>query len=42
LPKKTIQAKKDTAKIKGKVVPFQTKLAQAALMLIGVAYFFSA
>jgi DDE superfamily endonuclease len=42
LPKKTIQAKKDTAKIKGKVVPFQTKLGQAAQMLIEVADYFSA
>jgi DDE superfamily endonuclease len=41
LPKKTIRAQKDTAKIKGKVVPFQTKLAQAAQMLIGVADYFS-
>ena len=41
LPKKTIQAQKDTAKIRGKVLPFQTKLAQASLMLIGVADYFS-
>jgi len=41
LPKKTIEAEKETAKINGAVVPFQTKLAQAAQMLIAIANFFS-
>jgi hypothetical protein len=41
LPLKTIQAHKDTAKIKGKVLTFQTKLAQAAQMLIEIGGHFS-
>ncbi len=41
LPTKTIEAEKETARIKGAVVPFQTKLAQAAQMLIEIASFFS-
>jgi len=41
LPKKTIEAKKETAKIRGQVVPFQTKLAQAGDMLIGICKHFS-
>ncbi len=41
LPKKTIEAEKETAKTKGTVVSFQTKLAQAAQMLIEIANFFS-
>jgi len=41
LPKKTIEAKKETARIRGKVVPFQTKLAQASEMLIEIAHYFS-
>ena len=40
LPKKTIKAEKETAKIKGAVVSFQTKLAQAAQLLIEIANFF--
>ena len=42
LTQKTIQAQKETAKIRGKVIPFQTKLAQAGQMLIGIAEFYSA
>jgi hypothetical protein len=41
LPKKTINAEKENAKIKGTVVPFQTKLAQAGNMLIEIAEHFS-
>ncbi|WP_420831630.1 transposase [Bathymodiolus japonicus methanotrophic gill symbiont] len=41
LPLKTIQAKKETATIRGDVVPFQTKMAQAAQMLIAIAEHFS-
>jgi hypothetical protein len=41
LPKKTIEAKKETAMIRGAVVPFQTKLAQAGQMLIEIADHFS-
>jgi hypothetical protein len=41
LPKKTIEAKKETAKMRGTVVPFQTKLAQAGDMLIKIAEHFS-
>ena len=41
LPKKTIEAAKDTATCRGKVVPFQTKLAQARQMLIEIAGYFS-
>jgi hypothetical protein len=40
LPKKTIEAEKETAKIKGKVVAFQTKLEQAGLMLISIGHYF--
>lgn len=42
LPQKTIQAQKETAKVRGKVVPFQTKLAQAGQMLIEIADFYAA
>ena len=41
LPKKTIQAEKETVKISGTVVPFQTKLAQAAQMMIDIADHFA-
>ncbi|MCK5355336.1 MAG: transposase [Methyloprofundus sp.] len=41
LPKKTIEAKKETAKMRGTVVPFQTKLTQAGNMLIEIAEHFS-
>lgn len=41
LPKKMIQAKKETAMIRGTVVPFQTKLAQAGQMLIEISEHFS-
>jgi hypothetical protein len=37
LPIKTIQARKDTAKLKGHVVPFRTKLEQAGTMLLAIA-----
>ncbi|WP_305801813.1 hypothetical protein, partial [Thiolapillus sp.] len=40
-PKKTIQAQKETATIRGKVLPFQTKLEQSSEMLIGIADHFS-
>ena len=40
LAKKTIDAEKDTAKIKGAVVPFQTKLQLAGQMLIGIGHYF--
>jgi hypothetical protein len=39
--KKTIDAEKDTAKIKGTVVPFQTKLQLAGQMLIDIGHHFS-
>jgi hypothetical protein len=38
---KTIKAQKATAKIKGDLVPFQTKLTQAGQMLIGIGRYFS-
>ena len=38
--KKTIDAEKATAKIKGVVVPFQTKLELAEQMLIGIGHYF--
>ena len=41
LPKKTIEAQNDTAKIRGEVLPFQTKLAQAGEMLIEIGRYFS-
>lgn len=41
LPNKTIAEQKTTAKIKGQVVPFQSKLAQAAELLIAVATHFT-
>ena len=41
LPKKTIEAQKDTAKINGEVVPFQTKLTQAGKMLIEIGGYYS-
>jgi len=37
LPIKTIQARKDTAKLKGHLVSFQTKLEQAGGMLLAIA-----
>jgi hypothetical protein len=40
LAKKTIEAEKETAKIKGTVVPFQTKLEQAGRMLMGIGPYF--
>jgi hypothetical protein len=33
LPKKTIEAKSDRAKMNGKILPFQTKLSQAGSIL---------
>jgi hypothetical protein len=42
LPIKTIQARKDTAKLKGQIVPFQTKLEQAGGMLLAIAGHFPA
>jgi len=41
LPQKTITAQRENAKIKGQVLPFQTKLAQAAQMLIGIGQHFA-
>ncbi|MDO9046247.1 MAG: transposase [Methylobacter sp.] len=41
LARKTIEAEKDNAKIKGAVVPFQTKLQQAGQMLIGIGSHFA-
>ena len=41
LARKTIAAEKDNAKIKGIVVPFQTKLEQAGQMLIGIGSHFA-
>jgi len=41
LPKKTIEAKSDRAKMKGKVLPFQTKLSQAAEMIVDIGEHFS-
>ncbi len=41
LPKKAIEEKKQTVMIRGTVVPFQTKLAQAGDMLIEIADHFS-
>lgn len=38
---KTITHQKATAKIKGTVAPFQTKLAQASQMLMGIGQYFS-
>ncbi|MDD2661738.1 MAG: hypothetical protein PHY54_18970, partial [Methylococcales bacterium] len=38
LAKKTIDAEKDTAKIKDAVVPFQTKLQLAGQMLIDIGH----
>src|SRR5665811_2601820 len=40
LARKTIEAEKDTAKIKGTVVPFQTKLELAGQMLIDIGHYF--
>jgi hypothetical protein len=40
LPLKTIQAKKETATIRGTVVPFQTKMTQAGDRVIGIAEHF--
>jgi DDE superfamily endonuclease len=40
LARKTIDAEKDTAKIKGTVVPFQTKLQLAGQMLIDIGHYF--
>jgi hypothetical protein len=42
LAKKTIDAEKDTAKTKGTVAPFQTKLELAGQMLIGIGDYFPA
>lgn len=42
LPKKSIEAEKETAKIRGRVIPFRTKLAQASDILIGIAEHFPA
>jgi hypothetical protein len=39
--KKTIDAEKATAKIKGVIVPFQTKLELAGQMLIGIGHYFA-
>ena len=39
--KKTIDAEKVTAKIKGAVVPFQTKLELAGQMMIGIGDYFA-
>jgi hypothetical protein len=39
--KKTIDAKKVTAKIKGAVVPFHTKLELAGQMMIGIGHYFA-
>ena len=36
-----VEAKKETAMIRGTVVPFQTKLTQAAQMLIAISEHFS-
>jgi len=41
LPKKTIEAQSDRAKVKGKLLPFQTKLSQAADMIIDIGEHFS-
>lgn len=41
LARKTIEAEKDNAKIKGTVVLFQTKLEQAGQMLIGIGNHFA-
>ena len=41
LARKTIEAEKDNAKIKGIVVPFQIKLEQAGLMLTGIGSHFA-
>jgi hypothetical protein len=41
LAQKTIAAEKDRAKIKGAVVPFQTKLEQAGQLLLVIADYFS-
>ena len=41
LPKKTIEAKSDRVKMKGKVLPFQTKLSQAAEMIVDIGEHFS-
>ena len=41
LARKTIEAEKDNAKIKGAVVPFQTKLEQAGQMLVGIGNHFA-
>ena len=38
---KTITAQKATAKIKGRIAPFQTKLTQAGQMLIGIGQHFA-
>jgi len=38
---KTIIGQKETATIRGSVVPFQTKLVQAGLLLIGIGQYFS-
>jgi len=40
LARKTIEAEKNNAKIKGAVVPFQTKLQLAGQMLINIGHYF--
>jgi hypothetical protein len=41
LPKKTIEAKYDRVKMKGKILPFKTKLSQAAEMIVDIGEHFS-
>lgn len=41
LSQKTIDAQSDRAKIKGEIVPFQTKLHQAGRMMIEIGHYFS-
>jgi hypothetical protein len=41
LARKTLVAEKGNAKIKGSVVPFQTKLELAGQMLIDIGHYFS-
>jgi hypothetical protein len=41
LPKKTIEAKSDRVKMKGKILPFKTKLSQAAEMIVDIGEHFS-
>jgi hypothetical protein len=39
--KKTIEAKSDRVKMKGKILPFKTKLSQAAEMIVDIGEHFS-